>query len=69
MQDKSTSYKYYLFYGNSYGIECKNHSGESVKVIHDITVSKDKAENLVLLLNRHEVSPVHFEDIVEDELI
>jgi len=69
LPNENNTYKYYIFSEKPYSIGCKNGSGETVKLIHDITVSKEKAENLVTLLNKHEVSPVHFKDVVEDELI
>lgn len=55
----------------AYGIELIRHdiTGSSViDCIKGITTRREKAENLLDLLNRSQVSPRHFHDIVEDYL-
>ena len=48
----------------SYGITATNE--EETQKISDISVSRQNVENLVLLLNRNNVSIEHFSDIVDD---
>jgi len=51
----------------SYGIKCSPQNTAPVQIT-DISTDRDKVERLVEIMNRLEVSPVHFEDIIEDEL-
>ncbi len=48
----------------SYGITATNE--DETQKISDISVSRQNVENLVLLLNRNNVSIEHFSDIVND---
>ena len=55
----------------AYGIEVYRHdfSGyEKVDCIHGITTRVEKMNRLLELLNRSQVSPCHFHDVVEDFL-
>ena len=49
-------------YNNRFGI-----AGNGIKA-EDITTSRDKINELVDLLNRNEVSEIHFFDVLEDWL-
>lgn len=55
----------------AYGIEVYRHnlSGyEKVDCIHGITTKHDKMNRLLELLNRAQVSPCQFRDVIEDFL-
>ncbi len=55
----------------AYGIELVRHShsgSETVDSIKGITTRHEKMEKLLDVLNRFQVSPLHFHDIVEDFL-
>ena len=55
----------------AYGIEVYRHnlSGyEKVDCIHSITTKHDKMNRLLELLNRAQVSPCQFRDVIEDFL-
>ena len=55
----------------SYGIHAfeviHNHI-RPVTQIHDITTDQEHAETLVQLCNKHQASPVHLKDLVQDFL-
>lgn len=40
-----------------------------VTAIHDITTVQSQAEHLTELCNRHQLSPIHLEDIISDFLV
>lgn len=55
----------------AYGIELIHHTiagSEAVDSIRGITTRRETAEKLLHTLNRAQVSPLHFHDIVEDFL-
>lgn len=55
----------------AYGIEVYRHdlSGyEKIDCIHGITTKNEKMSQLLELLNRAQVSPCHFRDVIEDFL-
>jgi len=55
----------------AYGIEVYRHdfSGcEKVDCIHGITTKNEKMNRLLEVLNRAQVSPCHFRDVIEDFL-
>lgn len=56
----------YCTYGGCYVTYDKKGNVVETAKIDDISIRKEFVENLVNLLEQHEVSPVHFRDIVED---
>lgn len=55
----------------SYGIRVFRNSDEHiypVTAIHDVTTIQTQAERLTELCNRHQLSPIHLEDMISDFL-
>lgn len=55
----------------AYGIEVYRHDGsgyQRVDCIHGLTTRHDKITQLLDVLNRTQVAPCHFRDVVEDFL-
>jgi len=52
----------------SYGIQETTHSGETRKVLHDISTRKERVFYMAKLFTQHQLSPIHFSDVVEDML-
>ena len=53
----------------SYGVHAFEVIGKHIRPvaqIHDITSIQEKAETLVQLCNRHQLSPTHLNDVVND---
>ncbi len=46
----------------TYGIEIT----EANKIIDDVSCNKDKTNKIIKLLNKHQVSPIHLYEIIED---
>ncbi len=46
----------------TYGIEIT----EGNKIIDDVSCDKEKANKIIKLLNKHQVSPIHIYEIIEN---
>lgn len=62
--------KYEIFKSdkNQYGIRAKENT-KVLSEIKNITVSKEKAQEMADLFNKHSLSLIHFEDAVCDFLV
>lgn len=55
----------------TYGLQArrKTKTGwEQIGLIHDVTTRRCFAKRLAELFNRHQLSPLHFRDVIEDML-
>lgn len=52
----------------TYGIVAKNSKGEKISEFCDVSVNRDFTERVINLLNKCEIEPCHFHDVVLDEL-
>lgn len=53
----------------TYGLRAQRKTGsgwEEIELIHDVTTHFGFAKRLSELFNRHQLSPIHFRDAVED---
>lgn len=55
----------------AYGIEvvCDGNHAKAVKSVPAVSIDKEAVESVVSLCNRVELSPVHLEDVIMDEII
>ncbi|MBQ8403651.1 MAG: helix-turn-helix transcriptional regulator [Clostridia bacterium] len=56
----------YVGYADTYGIKLLPHSGNPELYFDDVSTDKDFVEKLTLILNEHQVSPVHAGDVIDD---
>lgn len=64
---RSEGLEHHLVYGLEFTVG--RDGGDAVIRIEDISSIKTKVEGLLQLMERNDVSPCHFQDIVEDFLI
>lgn len=69
-KEKTSKVRYYLFEEKlgqytTYGIGADNN--ENI-MLHDVSVDREFAENLVRMLNEGEAAPVQLAEIIEDML-
>jgi len=50
-----------------FGIKLTN-NGSTIKSIDDLTTKKSAVEELINTLNREQLDPIHFDEIIEDYL-
>ena len=52
----------------SYGIRVLNSQGHIIESVSDVSVDKDFVTELCYLWTRHQLSPIHMRDVLEDVL-
>ena len=52
----------------SYGIRVLNSQGHIIESVSDVSVDKDFVTELCYLWTRHQLSPIHIRDVLDDIL-
>ncbi|MCC8122119.1 MAG: DUF6514 family protein [Oscillospiraceae bacterium] len=53
-----------------FGIQCRMQpTGYIIRSIPDISTDKELIRHWITLMNKHDLSPLHFKDVVDDMLV